>query len=73
MKLIGAHIGLNLDCLGGKFYNAQRERISGTGESLGADLAIIEGSALLSDGFFATGLVCFTSWRIGDDLRSTNA
>lgn len=71
--LLGARIGLNLDCIGGEFNKAPREKLSGTGESLEADLAIIEGSALLSDGFLATGLVRFISSRIGGDLRCTNA
>ena len=73
VTLLGARIGLNLDCIGGEFNNAPRERLRGTGESLGADLAIIEGSALLADGFLATGLVRFISSRIGGDLRCTNA
>lgn len=73
VKLLGARIGLNLDCARGEFDNPPREKLSGTGESLGADLAIIEGSALLTDGFLATGLVRFTSSRIGGDLRCTDA
>jgi hypothetical protein len=73
VKLLGARIGLNLDCMGGEFNSAPREKLSGTRESLGADLAIIEGSALLSEGFLATGLVRFISSRIGGDLRCTNA
>ncbi len=73
VKLLGARIGLNLDFIGGEFNNAPREKLSGTGESLGADLAIIDGSALLSDGFVATGLVRFISSRIGGDLRCTDA
>ncbi len=73
VKLLGARIGLNLDCTGGHFNNAPRQGLSGTGESLGADLAIVEGSVLLSDGFSATGLVRFISSRIGGDLRCTDA
>jgi len=73
VKLLGARIGLNLDCIGGDFNNAPSLGLSGTGESLGADLAIVEGSVLLSDGFSATGLVRFISSRIGGDLRCTDA
>lgn len=73
VKLLGARIGLNLDCTDGHFDNAPRQGLSGTGESLGADLAIVEGSVLLSDGFSASGLVRFISSRIGGDLRCTDA
>lgn len=73
VKLLGARIGLNLDCTDGHFDNAPRQGLSGTGESLGADLAIVEGSVLLADGFSATGLVRFISSRIGGDLRCTDA
>jgi hypothetical protein len=73
VKLLGARVGLNLDCIDGEFNNAPREKLSGSGESLGADLAVIEGSVLLADGFLATGFVRFISSRIGGDLRCTNA
>jgi len=73
VKLLGARIGLNLDCTGGNFDNAPRQGLSGTGESLGADLALVGGSVLLSDGFSATGLVRFISSRIDGDLRCTDA
>jgi hypothetical protein len=73
VKLLGARIGLNLDCLGGQFENTLREKLSGTGESLGGDLANIGGSVLLSEGFLATGLVRFVSSHIAGDLRCTNA
>jgi hypothetical protein len=73
VKLLGARIGLNLDCTGGHFNNAPLQGLSGTGESLGADLANVEGGVLLSDGFSATGMVRFISSRIGGNLRCTDA
>lgn len=73
VNLVGARVGLNLDCIRSEFENRPLEGVNGTGESLGADLAIIEGSVYLADGFIATGFVRFISSRIAGDLRCANA
>ena len=52
VQLVGAHIGGDLDCRGGKFDNSNPEE-----NALDADRITVKGNVLLSDGFSAKGEV----------------
>jgi hypothetical protein len=66
--LHGAKIGLNLDCLGGRF------EILGHDETvLNFDLSTIGGTAVLSSGFLGEGIVRLISSQIEGDLRCDGA
>ncbi len=61
VRLIGGHVGGNLDCGGGMF-------LGGDGEALLADGVKVAGSVLLNQGFCAKGHVRFLGAQIGGNL-----
>jgi hypothetical protein len=61
VQLLGARIGLNLDCSGAEL------------EILRADSIAVEGTVFLSYGFRAHGAIHFTSCRIRGDFNCTRA
>ena len=61
VRLLGANIGGDLDCMGGKFYNPG-------GIALSADGLATKGSVILSNGFFVEGGVRLVSASIGINL-----
>jgi hypothetical protein len=60
-RLLGARIGGDLECNGGKFEPTE-------GSALICDGADINGSVLFTDGFHAAGLVSLLSTKIGGQL-----
>ena len=61
VQLLGAHIGLNLDCTGAEF------------KALQADSVVVGGTVFLSHGFRAHDAIHFTSCQIRGDFNCTNA
>lgn len=61
VRLLGAHIGDDLDCVGGTFANKN-------GTALNADGIVVKGSVLLRDGFEAMGEVRLLTADIGGAL-----
>ena len=61
VRLLGARVGRDLDCSGGRFENAG-------GVALAADRADIRGEVRLASGFHATGEVRLWRTRIGSDV-----
>ncbi|MFO0493255.1 MAG: hypothetical protein ACK51T_12590, partial [bacterium] len=61
VRLLGATIGGDLDCIGGRFENP-------SGVALNAYGLRVRGSVTLREGFHATGGVSFRSATIGGDL-----
>jgi len=62
VRLLGARISGNLECIGGRFEN-------GNGDALSCDRAEIDGSVFLIGGFHATGAVRLVNIHIGGDLN----
>jgi hypothetical protein len=71
--LHGTKIEFNLDCVGGRFENPTSQGVQETGTALNFDASTIKGTALLSDGFQAVGLVRLIRAQISGDLRCTDA
>jgi hypothetical protein len=71
VKLLGAHVGMNLDCTDGKFNEAGGATIGS--EVLRADSIMVKGTVFLSAGFRARGAVHFTSSQIGGDFNCHDA
>ena len=63
VRLLGAKIGGNFDCVGGKFRGNDKD-----GNALYADGLMTMGSVLLSRGFEAAGVVRLLACKIGADL-----
>jgi hypothetical protein len=61
VRLLGATIGGNLDCIGGRFENIN-------GHALSADLVRVRGTVNLSNGFHAKGEVRLLGATIGGNL-----
>ncbi|MFN0185973.1 MAG: hypothetical protein ACKVQR_19340 [Aquabacterium sp.] len=62
VRLLGAQIGGNLDCVGGHFLGKE-------GAALSVDGAVVKGGVLLKDGFKATGQVSLLGTQIGGSLE----
>ena len=62
VRLLGAEIGSNLDCRGGKFENAG-------GDALSADGAKVTGNIFLGNSFHAIGTVSFIGAEFGGQLN----
>jgi hypothetical protein len=68
VRLIGAQIGGDLDCLGGTFKNPPKEKVDSSGKALHADRISVAGSVFLRDGFSAEGEVRLLGAQIGGNL-----
>ena len=69
VRLLGAQIGRNLDCQGGKFINPPISGLEGSGKALSVDGISVNGSVFLSNGFHAEGTVRVLDSRIGTNLE----
>jgi hypothetical protein len=72
VKLLGAQVGMNLDCTNSEF-NAAAGTTGGNSDALRADLIAVKGTVFLSAGFRAHGAVHFTSAQIGGDFNCDHA
>ncbi len=73
VRLMGAQIGGSFECNGGTFKNppqmgAHQKTLSGTGDALSADRAILRGGVYLGTGFTADGEVRLHGARVAGDL-----
>jgi hypothetical protein len=68
VRLIGARIGGNLECMGATLRNPPSHIAPGGYVSLGADAVTVGGSVMLRDGFNAEGNVRLVSAQINGDL-----
>jgi hypothetical protein len=68
VRLVGAHIGRDLDCSRGTFTNPSQGDIPG-GEALVADRVNVGGVVFLDNGFAAHGAVWLPGAQIGGDIR----
>ncbi len=68
VRLLGAEIGGNLDCVHGTFHNPAQKEVPGSGKALIADRIKVTGGVFLSDGFSAEGEVRLPGTEIGGDL-----
>lgn len=68
IQLRGAHIGLNLDCSGGRLWNPGNEKIPDSGMALNAEGAKVDGSVFLRENFSAEGEVRLLNTEIGGNL-----
>jgi hypothetical protein len=75
--LLGAHVGGNVDCMGGSFQNPLQTRIAeggkiektpGTGTALIGDGINVKGNIILREGFHAHGEVRLPGAQIGINL-----
>jgi len=68
VRLLRAHIGGDLDCVGGRFTNPAKKGLATGGKALSADRAVVEGGVFLRNGFWAEGEVRLPGARIAGDL-----
>jgi len=68
IRFLGAEIGGDLSCVGGKFLNPAQSGVRDSGRALCADAIRVNGSVLLREGFHAEGEVGLIGARIGGDL-----
>lgn len=66
VRLLGASIGGDLDCNGGRFLNPGKDT-----KALNADRLTVKGSVFLGDGFKAQGAVRLLNANIGGNLDCT--
>ena len=67
IRLLGAHIGGDLDCSGGRFAG-----LAQTGNAMRAERASIGGSVLLKSGFSASGEVRLVGVQVAGDLECSD-
>jgi hypothetical protein len=67
IRLLGAKIGGDLDCLGSSFSNCD-DHGNVIGNTIHADLISVEGSILFRDGFSSLGTIRLLGAKIGGDL-----
>ena len=73
VRLLGAQIGGDLDCVGGSFENPPQQGIDGSGDALSADRLSVKGSVFLRQGFHAQGEVRLVGAQIGGNLDCHDA
>lgn len=76
VRLMGAQIGGNLDCMNATFDGKAFQENEGNIEyhaALFADRTAVKGGVFLSEGFNATGMVRFLGAQIGGNLECANA
>ena len=69
VRLPGAQIGDDLDCVGGSFINPPTPGDARSGSALFADLINVKGSVLLGNGFNARGEVRLAGAQVGGVLQ----
>ena len=68
VRLPGAHIGGDLQCVGGTFNNPAQKDLEATGKALSADGIRVNGAVFLSEGFQARGEVRLVAGLVGGQL-----
>jgi hypothetical protein len=69
VRLLGAKVGTNLECVGGTFHNPCRAGVEGSGQAFSAKAVEVKGDVFLSKGFRADGEVRLPGAHIGGDLQ----
>jgi len=69
VRLLGAEIGGDLNCVRGTFKNPAQKDVGGSGKALSADGMKVTGSVVLSDGFQAEGEVRLLGAGIGGNFQ----
>ena len=69
VSLMGAEIGADLDCQGGRFRNPSQEGVKSSGTALEINNATIKGNLLLHSGFVTEGTLNLMGTRIVGDLE----
>ncbi|MGC2420511.1 MAG: hypothetical protein WA405_02560 [Candidatus Acidiferrales bacterium] len=73
VRFLGAQIGGALNCGGATFENPALAKVSGSGNALLADRAVVKGSVFFNKGFNAKGEVRFVSSQIEGNLACVDA
>ncbi len=68
VRLLGAEIGGDLNCVRGTFKNPAQKDVEGSGDALSADGIKVRGDVFLNDGFHAEGEVRLLGAEIGGVL-----
>jgi len=69
VRFLGAQIGRNLDCQGGRFINPPISGLMESGKAFSADGINVNGSVFLANAFHAEGAVRLLDARIGTNLE----
>ena len=73
VRLLGAQVGMTLDCSNAAVENPPQADVPGSGIAVNADRAVVKGAVFLRDGFRAQGDVRLLGANIGGDLDCSNA
>lgn len=73
VRMLGARIGSDLDCSGGKFNGPEIIANGAIRRALSLHAATVRGNVFLREGFAARGEVSFTGARIDGNLEFTSA
>lgn len=73
VRLLGAKVGANLECVGGTFYNPPQKGLANSGSALNAKAIQVVANLYLNDGFRADGEVRLAGAQIGGDFQCAGA
>lgn len=68
-RLVGTHVGIDVDCRGGTFINPVLNTFAQSGSALVVSASTLTGSIYMGERFQAIGTVALTGTRVGGDLN----